>query len=357
MSLGVPHVPFYDPFYDTEDEFEDENFSSDYDSDVDDPELKAFRARKEEDDRDFQDSLDFEAARRLMREEDHFYKGWAEEYFAGKKRKLEEEEEEGDEEWVELPTLFYDAGVLFVFGKIDNEVANNIISSILLLNDEKENIDKLTFLINSPGGFLKSGLAIFDIMHSCDLDLSLNTVGLGLVASTASLMLSAGDQNYRSAFQHTRVMMHQPAGQFRLKSEERERKKEFTIFHKPPKIPIRHTMYELTSYIDELLDLRRRIIDVYAFTTQNDPDVISRDIERDFFMSAEDAKVYGIIDHVLLNREDSRGTESDEEDLYKEDLYKEDRDEAYKRIRRSMEDLEKEDLEEEDLEEEDLEEE
>nr|YP_010579927.1 ATP-dependent Clp protease proteolytic subunit 1 [Hypericum monogynum]UZS76719.1 ATP-dependent Clp protease proteolytic subunit 1 [Hypericum monogynum] len=322
MSLGVPHVPFYDPLYDSEDEFEDKNFSSDYYSDVDDPELKAFRARKEEDDRDFQDSLDFEALHRQRREEDHGYKGWAEEYFAGKKRKLEEEEEEeSDEEWVELPTIFYDAGVLFVFGKIDNEVANNLISSILLLNDEKENIDELTFFINSPGGFLKSGLAIFDIMHSCDLDLGLNTVGLGLVASTASLILSAGDLNYRWAFQHTRVMMHQPTGQFRPKSE--EIKKLDKRLPKLPKLPTGNNIHEFNSYIDELLDLRRRIIDVYAFTTQKDPGVISRDIERDFFMSAEGAKVYGIIDHVLPNREDSRGTESDEEDLEKEDLEKE----------------------------------
>nr|YP_010959205.1 Clp protease proteolytic subunit [Hypericum perforatum]WNE39653.1 Clp protease proteolytic subunit [Hypericum perforatum] len=321
MALGIPLVPFYDA--DEDFDFEDQKIY--YDDEPEDPQLREFRARKEEDDQDFQDSLDFEAHHRLMNFQDHFYKGWAEEYYSGKYKFWEDqqEERESQQEWVELPTLFFESGSLFIFGKIDNEMASNIIGSIVLLNKEKEDLDELTFFINSPGGFLKSGLAIFDMMQSCDLDLGLHTVGLGLVASTASLILCAGDQNERVAFPHTRVMIHQPTGEFRLKSEEKknkEQEKEKKKEKKIPTLPISNRMDELTSYVDELLDLRQRVIDIYAFTTQQDADVISKDIERDFFMSAADAQSYGLIDDVIPHRKiesDEGKIESDEESVYK----------------------------------------
>lgn len=319
MALGIPLVPFYD----ADEDFEGQEVYYDSADETEDPQLREFRARKEEDDNDFQDSLDVEAERRLMKFQDHFYKGWAEQYYSGKYKFWEDEEEresrrESREEWVELPTLFFESGSLFIFGKIDNEMASNIIGSIVLLNKEKENLDELSFFINSPGGFLKAGLAIFDMMQSCDLDLALHTAGLGLVASTASLILCAGDQGRRVAFKHTRVMIHQPTGEFRLKSEEKKKKeqeKEKKKEKKIPTLPISNRMDELTSYVDELLDLRQRVIDIYAFTTQKDANVISKDIERDFFMSAADAKSYGLIDRVILNSK-----LSDEEKLEREAL-------------------------------------
>lgn len=353
-ALGVPLVPFYD-----DDLEEDDEFYYDSSADTEDAELRAFRARKEEDDEDFQDSLDFEAERRLLRYQDHFYKGWAEEYFAGKWR-YEEEESVEEEEWVELPSLFFESGSLFLFGKIENEMASNIISSIVLLNEEKENLDELTFFINSPGGFVKAGFAIFDMMQSCDLDLGLQTVGLGLVASTATLILCAGDQNYRGSFQHTRFMIHQPTGEFTLqekneftlqekkkkekKDEKKDEKKKEKRFPKrfPKKFPTLPThnpsVSAFTSYLDELLELRQRVIDIYVVATQKDADVISRDIERDFFMSAEGAHDYGLIDQVIGKREgDDESVSID--NLYTEEDEEEDPTESYQNFLQSQEDF------------------
>lgn len=134
--------------------------------------------------------------------------------------------------------------------------------------------------INSPGGFLQPGLAIYDTMQS--LPMEIRTVGLGMVASTASLILAGGETEKRYAFPHARIMIHQPAGG--------------TLIELPS---------ELVLDINELLSLRERVLMEYAYQTGKDPEILSRDMERDYFMSAQEAKDYGIIDRILTkNRED-----------------------------------------------------
>nr|YP_010361288.1 Clp protease proteolytic subunit [Cratoxylum pruniflorum]UER39342.1 clp protease proteolytic subunit [Cratoxylum cochinchinense]UNQ86848.1 Clp protease proteolytic subunit [Cratoxylum pruniflorum] len=179
----------------------------------------------------------------------------------------------------ERDNCLYSERILFLNRKINNELTTNIISLLLYLSSEDDDED-VTMFINSPGGFLQPGLAIYDTMQS--LPMEIRTVGLGMVASTASLILAGGETEKRYAFPHARIMIHQPAGG--------------TLIELPS---------ELVLDINELLSLRERVLMEYAYQTGKDPEILSRDMERDYFMSAQEAKDYGIIDRILTkNRED-----------------------------------------------------
>nr|YP_010361370.1 Clp protease proteolytic subunit [Cratoxylum maingayi]UNQ86930.1 Clp protease proteolytic subunit [Cratoxylum maingayi] len=179
----------------------------------------------------------------------------------------------------ERDNCLYSERILFLNRKINNELTTNIISLLLYLSGEDDDED-VTMFINSPGGFLQPGLAIYDTMQS--LPMEIRTVGLGMVASTASLILAGGETEKRYAFPHARIMIHQPAGG--------------TLIELPS---------ELVLDVSELLSLRERVLMEYAYQTGKDPEILSRDMERDLFMSAQEAKDYGIIDRILTkNRED-----------------------------------------------------
>nr|YP_010361453.1 Clp protease proteolytic subunit [Cratoxylum arborescens]UNQ87013.1 Clp protease proteolytic subunit [Cratoxylum arborescens] len=179
----------------------------------------------------------------------------------------------------EIDNCLYSERILFLNRKINNELTTNIMSLLLYLSGE-DNDEDVTMFINSPGGFLQPGLSIYDTMQS--LPLEIRTVGLGMVASTASLILAGGETEKRYAFPHARIMIHQPAGGSSIE------------------LPS-----ELALDADELLALRERVLMEYAYQTGKDPEIISRDMERDHFMSAQEAKDYGIIDRILTkNRED-----------------------------------------------------
>ena len=168
--------------------------------------------------------------------------------------------------------------VVFLVGPVTEVTANLIVAQLLFL--ESENPDKdIFFYINSPGGSVSAGLAIYDTMQFIKPDVS--TLCVGQAASMGSLLLAAGDKDKRYALPNSRVMIHQPMGGFQGQAS------------------------DIEIHAKEILYLRGRLNEILAKHTGKSVDVIARDTERDFFMSAEDAVKYGIVDRVLVSRENT----------------------------------------------------
>nr|YP_010310752.1 clp protease proteolytic subunit [Paracladopus chiangmaiensis]UMY76287.1 clp protease proteolytic subunit [Paracladopus chiangmaiensis] len=179
---------------------------------------------------------------------------------------------EGKLTWVDLPNLLYEERILFLTRKINNELSNQLLGLMTYLSIEDETTD-LTFFINSLGGWVKSGLAIYDMMQAVPPDV--NTIGGGIVASMASLILAGGENSKRIAFPHARIMIHQPVASF----SELE-------------------TGDLSMEINAVTKMRKTITKEYAKKTGQSVSVIYTDMERDFFMSAQEAQVYGIVDSI-----------------------------------------------------------
>ena len=165
--------------------------------------------------------------------------------------------------------------IIFLVGPIDDNVANVVMAQMLFL--ESENPDKdIQFYINSPGGVVSAGLAIYDTMQFVKPDIS--TMCVGQASSAASLLLMAGAKGKRYSLPNSRVMIHQPSGGARGQAT------------------------DIEIQAQEILYLRRRLNDIYVQHTGQPLEKIERDMERDRFMSAEAAKEYGLIDQVLDRR-------------------------------------------------------
>lgn len=165
--------------------------------------------------------------------------------------------------------------VVFVVGPIDDYMANVIVAQLLFL--ESENPDKdINLYINSPGGVVTAGLAIYDTMQYIRSDVS--TICVGQACSAASLLLTAGAKGKRYALPNSRVMIHQPSGGAQGQAT------------------------DIEIQAKEILYLRGRLNQIYVNHTGQLLDQIERDMERDRFMSGEDAKAYGLIDAVLEKR-------------------------------------------------------
>jgi ATP-dependent Clp protease protease subunit len=165
--------------------------------------------------------------------------------------------------------------VIFVVGPVEDYMANLIVAQLLFL--ESENPDKdIALYINSPGGVVTSGLAIYDTMQFIKPDVT--TICIGQAASMGSLLLSGGAAGKRYCLPHSRVMIHQPLGGFQGQAT------------------------DIEIHTREILDMRDRLNRIYAKHTGQPIDKIKIDTDRDNFMSAEQAKAYGIIDHVLATR-------------------------------------------------------
>nr|YP_009138914.1 clp protease proteolytic subunit [Lathyrus venosus]AIK21349.1 clp protease proteolytic subunit [Lathyrus venosus] len=190
----------------------------------------------------------------------------------------------GDDEatWIDLyHQLFYDR-LIFLGQEIDSEIANQVAGMMIYLSLENKNKDLYLF-INSPGGEVMSGMAIFDTMQFVQAEV--HTLCLGLAASMASLILAGGEITKRLAFPHAiektllyytlRVMIHEPASS-----------------------PYDGQAVECIMEADELLLLRKTLITIYSQRTRKPFWQISEDLQRDFFMSPEEAQAYGIIDIV-----------------------------------------------------------
>src|SRR5499433_1548501 len=166
--------------------------------------------------------------------------------------------------------------VVFLVGPVEENSANLIVAQLLFL--ESENPDKdIFFYINSPGGSVSAGLAIYDTMQFIKPDVS--TLCIGQAASMGALLLAAGDKDKRFCLPNSRVMIHQPMGGFQGQASDVE------------------------IHAKEILYLRGRLNEIMVKHTGKSMDIIQRDTDRDFFMGAEDAVKYGIVDKVLVSRE------------------------------------------------------
>ena len=168
--------------------------------------------------------------------------------------------------------------VVFLVGPVNELTANLIVAQLLFL--ESENPDKdIFFYINSPGGSVSAGLAVYDTMQFIKPDVS--TLCVGQAASMGALLLAAGDQDKRFCLPNSRVMIHQPMGGFQGQAT------------------------DIEIHAKEILYLRARLNEIMAKHTGKPIDVIAHDTERDFFMGAQEAVKYGIVDKVLVSRENT----------------------------------------------------
>ena len=165
--------------------------------------------------------------------------------------------------------------VVFVVGPIDDYMANVIVAQLLFL--ESENPDKdINLYINSPGGVVSAGLAIYDTMQF--LKPAVSTMCIGQAASMGSLLLAAGAAGKRFALPHARIMIHQPLGGFSGQAT------------------------DIDIHAKEILRTRSTLNDLLAKHTGQPLDRIKHDTERDYFLSAAESKEYGLIDEVFLQR-------------------------------------------------------
>lgn len=162
--------------------------------------------------------------------------------------------------------------IILLSGPIDDTVANSIVAQLLFLESEDPDKD-IHLYINSPGGVVTAGMAIYDTMQYIKPDVS--TICVGSAASMGSLLLTAGAPAKRYALPHSRIMIHQPLG------------------------GVQGQASEIEIHAREILRLREELNGVLAYHTGQPIEVIAQDTDRDNFMSAEDAKRYGLIDEVL----------------------------------------------------------
>lgn len=173
--------------------------------------------------------------------------------------------------------------VIFLVGPIDDIMANVVVAQLLFL--EAENPDKdISLYINSPGGSVTAGMAIYDTMQFIKPDVS--TLCIGQAASMGALLLTAGAKSKRFCLANSRVMIHQPLGGFQGQASDIER------------------------HAQEILSLRSRLNDIYVKHTGQNLKSIEKALDRDTFMTASDSKEFGIIDKVV----DSRELSSDEKE-------------------------------------------
>lgn len=165
--------------------------------------------------------------------------------------------------------------IIFVTGGIDDSMAALITSQLLFLESENPKKD-IAMYINSPGGYVSSGLAIYDTMQYIRCPIS--TVCIGQAASMGSLLLAAGEKGMRLALPNARVMLHQPSGGYSGVATDIER------------------------HAEEIIDLKRRLNNIYVKHTGQEYDVIERKLDRDTFLTAEEAKEFGIVDTVFERR-------------------------------------------------------
>jgi len=165
--------------------------------------------------------------------------------------------------------------IVFIGGGIDDHVANLVIAQLLFLEAEDPEKDVHIYL-NSPGGVVTAGMAIYDTMQYVKPDVS--TICLGQAASMGAFLLAAGAKGKRFALPYARIMVHQPMG------------------------GVQGQATDIDIQAREILRMKDTINQLLAYHTGQDKDKITRDTERDFFMSAQEAKDYGIVDEVFTGR-------------------------------------------------------
>jgi len=174
--------------------------------------------------------------------------------------------------------------IIFITGPIEDGMAVLVCAQLLFL--EAENPKKeISLYINSPGGVVTSGMAIYDTMQF--IKPAVATLCMGQAASMGSLLLTAGAKDMRFALPNARVMLHQPSGGFQGQASDIER------------------------HAQDIVKLKRRLNEVYVKHTGNDYDTIERTLDRDHFMTADESVEFGIIDKVISSRDEIEGEASD----------------------------------------------
>ena len=167
--------------------------------------------------------------------------------------------------------------IIFLTGPVDDMVSSLICAQLLYLESENPSKD-ISFYINSPGGIVTAGLAIYDTMNYIRPDIS--TVCFGQAASMGSLLLAAGTKGKRYGLPHSRIMIHQPSGGFQGQAA------------------------DIDIQAREILNLRERLNQIYVSHTGQKIDVIEKRMDRDSFLSPDEAKEFGLIDEVVDRRKD-----------------------------------------------------
>jgi ATP-dependent Clp protease protease subunit len=165
--------------------------------------------------------------------------------------------------------------VVFIVGPVEDHMANLVMAQLLYLESENPNKD-IHLYINSPGGAVTSGLAIYDTMQFINCDIS--TICVGQAASMGALLLAGGTKGKRAVLPHSRVMVHQPSAGFQGQAT------------------------DISIHANEVLELKRRLNTIFSKHTGQSVEQIEEDLERDRFLSAEAAVEYGIVDTVLETR-------------------------------------------------------
>jgi ATP-dependent Clp protease protease subunit len=167
--------------------------------------------------------------------------------------------------------------IIFLGTAMNDEIANLIIAQLLFLESEDPDKD-INFYVNSPGGLVTAGLAVYDTMQYIKPDIT--TVCIGQAASMGAVLLAAGTKGKRYSLPNSRILIHQPMGGFQGQAS------------------------DIEIQAKEILRMKDRLNQILVAHTGKEYENIQKDTDRDFFMSGAEAKKYGIIDHVIANRDD-----------------------------------------------------
>ena len=176
--------------------------------------------------------------------------------------------------------------IIFLGSAMNDEVANLLIAQLLFLESEDPDKD-INFYINSPGGLVTAGLAVYDTMQYIKPDIA--TVCIGQAASMGALLLTAGTKGKRYTLPNARILIHQPMGGFQGQAS------------------------DIEIQAKEILRMKETLNNILVLHTGKDLAHIQSDTDRDFFMTGQEAKEYGIVDHVIVNRDDLDKIEKTEE--------------------------------------------
>jgi len=176
--------------------------------------------------------------------------------------------------------------IIFIGSALDDNVANAVIAQLLFLQKDNRHQD-IQVYINSPGGYVSSGLAIYDTMQFVQPDVA--TYCLGQAASMGAVLLAAGTKGKRFALPHSRIMLHQPFG------------------------GAEGTAADIEIHAEEILKMRGSLNEILAKHTGQSVEAVARDSDRDFFLSGEEAREYGIVDEVISAPKDT-SDKDDEKD-------------------------------------------
>jgi len=172
--------------------------------------------------------------------------------------------------------------IIFIGSSLDDMVANAVIAQLLFLQKDNRHQD-IQVYINSPGGFVTSGLAIYDTMQFVQPDVA--TYCLGQASSMGAVLLAAGTKGKRFALPHSRIMLHQPWG------------------------GAEGTAADISIHAEEILKLKRNLNLIFAKHTGKPVEQIEQDSDRDYFMSPEEARDYGLVDEVIASPKDAKDAE------------------------------------------------